>query len=82
MKKIANLFLVFLLLGSDILLAADAATKDTAAVNTSDANKTEPPPQGGEHGYTNAETGNVQAVMDGNLELFVEAYLRSLQKIK
>jgi len=31
---------------------------------------------------TGAETGNVQAVMDGNLELFVEAYLRSLQKIK
>ena len=31
---------------------------------------------------TGAETGNVQAVMDGDLELFVEAYLRSLQKIK
>ena len=31
---------------------------------------------------TGAETGNVQAVMDGNLEIFVEAYLRSLQKIK
>ncbi|MHC1717388.1 MAG: peptide chain release factor 2 [Acidaminococcaceae bacterium] len=31
---------------------------------------------------TGAETGNVQSVMDGNLELFVEAYLRSLQKIK
>ena len=31
---------------------------------------------------TGAETGNVQAVIDGNLELFVEAYLRSLQKIK
>lgn len=31
---------------------------------------------------TGAETGNVQAVMDGNLEMFVEAYLRSLQKIK
>lgn len=31
---------------------------------------------------TGAETGNVQAVMDGNLELFVEAYLRSLRKIK
>lgn len=30
---------------------------------------------------TNAETGNVQAVMDGDLEMFVEAYLRSLQKI-
>ena len=64
MKKIANLFLVFLLLGSDILLAADAATKDTAAVNTSDANKTEPPPQGGEHGYTNAETGKTYKSVD------------------
>ena len=31
---------------------------------------------------TGAETGNIQAVMDGDLELFVEAYLRSLQKIK
>lgn len=31
---------------------------------------------------TGAETGSVQSVMDGNLELFVEAYLRSLQKIK
>lgn len=31
---------------------------------------------------TGAETSNVQAVMDGDLELFVEAYLRSLQKIK
>ena len=31
---------------------------------------------------TGAETGNVQSVMDGKLELFVEAYLRSLQKIK
>lgn len=31
---------------------------------------------------TGAETGNVQAVMDGDIELFVEAYLRSLQKIK
>ena len=29
---------------------------------------------------TNAETGNVQAVMDGDLEKFVEAYLRSLRK--
>ena len=29
---------------------------------------------------TNAETGNVQAVMDGGLEMFVEAYLRSQQK--
>jgi len=29
---------------------------------------------------TNAETGNVQAVMDGALEKFVEAYLRSLRK--
>lgn len=28
---------------------------------------------------TNEETGNVQAVMDGDLEPFVEAYLRSLQ---
>jgi peptide chain release factor 2 len=26
---------------------------------------------------TNAETGNVQAVMDGELELFIEAYLKS-----
>ena len=25
---------------------------------------------------TNAETGNVQAVMDGDLELFIQAYLR------
>lgn len=31
---------------------------------------------------TSAETGNVQAVMDGDLEMFVEAYLRSLQKIQ
>ena len=31
---------------------------------------------------TSAETGNVQAVMDGDLDLFVEAYLRSLQKIQ
>lgn len=31
---------------------------------------------------TGAETGNVQAVMDGSLEPFVEAYLRSLQKIR
>lgn len=29
---------------------------------------------------TNAETGNTQAVMDGDLHLFVEAYLRSLQE--
>jgi peptide chain release factor 2 len=29
---------------------------------------------------TNAETGNTQAVMDGDLKLFVEAYLRSLQE--
>ena len=29
---------------------------------------------------TNTETGNVQAVMDGDLEKFVEAYLRSLRK--
>lgn len=27
---------------------------------------------------TNAETGNVQAVMDGDLDLFINAYLRSL----
>lgn len=31
---------------------------------------------------TGAETGNVQAVMDGDLDLFIEAYLRSLQKIQ
>lgn len=31
---------------------------------------------------TGAETGNVQAVMDGDLEIFVEAYLRSLQEKK
>jgi peptide chain release factor 2 len=30
---------------------------------------------------TSAETGNVQAVMDGDLEKFVEAYLRSLRKV-
>jgi peptide chain release factor 2 len=29
---------------------------------------------------TNVETGNVQAVMDGDLDIFVEAYLRSLRK--
>jgi len=29
---------------------------------------------------TGAETGNVQAVMDGDLKMFVEAYLRSLRK--
>lgn len=29
---------------------------------------------------TNAETGNTQAVMDGDLQMFVEAYLRSLQE--
>lgn len=29
---------------------------------------------------TGAETGNVQAVMDGDLEMFIEAYLRSQQK--
>ena len=29
---------------------------------------------------TNVESGNVQAVMDGDLEKFVEAYLRSLRK--
>jgi len=29
---------------------------------------------------TGAETGNVQAVMDGDLSMFVEAYLRSLRK--
>ena len=28
---------------------------------------------------TGAETGNIQAVMDGNLDLFVESYLRSLK---
>lgn len=28
---------------------------------------------------TGAETGNIQAVMDGDLDLFVEAYLRSLK---
>jgi peptide chain release factor 2 len=26
---------------------------------------------------TEAETGNVQAVMDGDLDMFIEAYLRS-----
>ena len=29
---------------------------------------------------TGAETGNVQAVMDGGLDMFIEAYLRSQQK--
>ena len=29
---------------------------------------------------TGTETGNVQAVMDGDLAMFVEAYLRSLRK--
>ena len=29
---------------------------------------------------TGAETGNVQAVMDGGIDLFIEAYLRSQQK--
>lgn len=29
---------------------------------------------------TNAETGNVQAVMDGDLDMFVQAYLESLSK--
>ena len=29
---------------------------------------------------TNAETGNVQAVMDGELDMFVQAYLESLSK--
>ena len=28
---------------------------------------------------TGAETGNIQAVMDGDLDLFVESYLRSLK---
>ena len=28
---------------------------------------------------TGAETGNIQAVMDGDLDPFVEAYLRSLK---
>ena len=28
---------------------------------------------------TNAETGNVQAVMDGDIDLFIEAWLRSGQ---
>ena len=32
-----------------------------------------------DHG-TGAETGNVQAVMDGGLDMFIEAYLRSQQK--
>ena len=35
----------------------DIALADQAAANTSNANKTETPPQGGKNGYTNAESG-------------------------
>ena len=78
MKKIANLFLVFLLLGSDIALA------DQAAANTSNANKADTPPQGGDSGYTNAESGkgykSVNDISDNEKTALQTHILGSLNK--